>query len=75
MIGLEDARFTYDYGDYYKILPNIFGWDLDPKRIKNGIKVAKDFRYSSDNNQTWMSKDELASWVSSNLAVTENNDL
>ena len=33
MIGVEDARFTYEYDDYYKILPMINDWYKDPVRI------------------------------------------
>ena len=38
MIGIEDAPYTYEYPDYYKILPQINSWDKDRKRIKNGKK-------------------------------------
>ena len=33
MIGLEDAQYTYEYPKYFKILPNINSWHIDPKRI------------------------------------------
>jgi UDP-N-acetylglucosamine 4,6-dehydratase (inverting) len=67
MIGREDAPFTYEYEDYFKILPSINNWSSDPKRIKNGRKVKDDFTYASDNNDEWMSEEELASWISSNI--------
>jgi FlaA1/EpsC-like NDP-sugar epimerase len=67
MIGREDAPFTYEYEDYFKILPSINNWASDPKRIKNGRKVKDDFIYASDNNEEWMSEEELASWISSNI--------
>ena len=67
MIGSEDAEFTYEYDGYYKILPNIFDWALDPNRIKAGKKVDKNFSYTSDNNSEWMSIEELRSWINSNL--------
>ena len=51
MISKDDSLFTYDYGKYYKILPNLFDWKNDPKRIQNGKKVENDFQYSSDNNK------------------------
>lgn len=66
MIGLEDAPHTYDYGDHYKILPAIYNWSSDSIRNKGGIKVAKDFIYSSDTNHEWMSIDELKEWVDAN---------
>jgi UDP-N-acetylglucosamine 4,6-dehydratase len=59
MIGEEDAFFTYEYDNYYKILPAINGWYQDSDRISNGIKVAERFTYKSNTNQHWMSEDDL----------------
>nr|WP_238321500.1 UDP-N-acetylglucosamine 4,6-dehydratase (inverting) [Neptuniibacter caesariensis] len=66
MIGSEDALHTFEYQDYFKILPAIYGWCDDPKRIKDGVKVAENFTYSSDNNDVWMSQDQLKKWLSEN---------
>jgi len=63
MISIEDADFTYEYDDYFKILPQINGWDNDPKRIKEGIKVEPGFSYSSENNLDWMSREHLGDWI------------
>ena len=63
MIGFEDAPYTYEYKDYYKILPPIHEWFDDPERIKNGLKVSDDFIYSSDSNADWMSSEELQLWI------------
>ena len=70
MIGLEDAPYTYEYKDHYKILPMIHNWHNDPLRIKGGEKVANDFVYSSDNNVEWMSIDSLANWIDQNKKKT-----
>ena len=59
MIGEEDTPHTYEYPEHYKILPAIHNWSSDPYRIKEGVKVAEDFNYSSDNNSDWMSIDDL----------------
>ena len=69
MIGEEDASYTYEYKDYYKILPSINGWDLDPKRIKKGKKVEEGFNYSSDNNDEWMSIPDLQKWIHLNQSL------
>jgi UDP-N-acetylglucosamine 4,6-dehydratase len=69
MIGVEDASFTYEYADHYKILPGINGWDVDAKRIKEGSKVADDFTYTSGDNDVWMSIDELRAWIDENKAI------
>ena len=41
MIGEQDAPYTYEYSDYYKIVPNIFDWANDPERIKDGKKYLQ----------------------------------
>ena len=63
MIGIEDAPFTYEYSEYYKILPAINGWSEATERIKDGKLVAQDFIYSSDKNDEWMSIEQLQSWL------------
>ena len=66
MIGFEDAPFTYEYSDYYKILPMINDWGNDKSRIKDGKKVPDGFTYSSDNNLDWMQINELKNWIKQN---------
>jgi len=66
MIGPEDALHTYEYADYYKILPAIHSWSSDPARINDGAKVAPDFTYSSDTNPEWMDVDTLSVWIEQN---------
>ena len=66
MISNEDSYSTYEYSNYYKILPQINEWGKDKLRIKNGKKVPKGFVYSSENNSEWLTKDELKNWLSSN---------
>jgi len=66
MIGAEDAAFTYEYAEHYKILPQINDWDKDSNRIKDGKPVPNGFVYSSDNNSEWMSDADLAVWIDAN---------
>jgi UDP-N-acetylglucosamine 4,6-dehydratase/5-epimerase len=66
MIGAEDAYYTYEYPEHYKILPAINSWDKDANRIKDGRKVPEGFVYASDNNDEWMSDGDLKSWIDSN---------
>jgi len=66
MIGVEDAPFTYEYEEHYKILPAIHNWSNDPARISNGKLVEPDFTYCSDNNKEWMSTEALGAWVAQN---------
>ena len=66
MIGPEDAYFTYEYPEHYKILPQINDWDQDVNRIKDGQKVPEGFVYASDNNSDWMADSELDEWIQTN---------
>jgi UDP-N-acetylglucosamine 4,6-dehydratase len=66
MIGIEDALYTYEYLKHYKILPAINNWSVDPRRIKDGMRVPEDFSYRSDNNTEWMSVESLGAWIADN---------
>lgn len=65
MIGQEDAAYTYEYKDHFKILPAIYDWHNDPERIKDGKLVAPDFSYTSDKNTDWMTPAQLKQWLKS----------
>ncbi len=66
MISKDDSFSTYEFKDYYKILPQINDWSKDKLRIKDGKKVPENFVYSSDKNSEWMTKNELMKWIHSN---------
>lgn len=66
MISEEDALYTYEYKEHFKILPAIHQWSADPHRIKNGVKVPEGFVYSSENNKQWMGTADLQHWISMN---------
>ena len=73
MISIHDAQNTYEYNDYYKILPNINNWNKDKKRIKNGKAVPESFSYSSENNKEWMIK---IAWIINNKnKIDKFNDM
>ena len=65
MIGGEDARSTYEYDAYYKILPAINDMG-NQTRIKGGRKVPDGFTYASDTNTEWMSIETLRAWIDAN---------
>ena len=67
MISPEDAFYTYEYSKYFKILPSINDWSLDPERIGDGKKVSPEFTYNSNNNTEWMTIKFLQSWIKNNL--------
>ncbi len=66
MIGTEDAINTFEYKDYYKILPALDGINKDQVRIGSGKKVDPSFTYSSDNNTEWMKIKDLSKWIDEN---------
>jgi len=66
MIGVEDAAYTYEYDEHFKILPAINKWANDPARIKDGKKVSDDFFYTSDQNPEWMKPEALSDWINAN---------
>lgn len=69
MIGTEDALYTYEYPEHYKILPAINNWNDDLSRIKDGKRVSEDFTYCSHNNTEWMSIEMLQAWIAHNREI------
>jgi len=63
MIGAEDVLYTYEYPEYFKILPSINGWWDDPERIGKGVRVDSNFVYRSDTNNDWMEISDLRKWI------------
>lgn len=63
MIGVEDAPFTFEYKQHFKILPMINNWFNSKNRIKKGIQVPDNFIYSSENNSEWMTVQQLREWL------------
>lgn len=66
MIGIEDAHFTYEYPDHFKILPQICEWGTREKMIKGGQPVHEGFSYTSDKNSEWMTITQLQNWIEKN---------
>ena len=66
MIGEEDAPHTYEYENYFKILPVVHGWSEDLARINNGKKVDPGFSYNSLDNHELMSIKDLSEWIDKN---------
>jgi UDP-N-acetylglucosamine 4,6-dehydratase len=66
MIGFEDAPYTYEYTDYFKILPAINHWSSSSEIIGIGKLVSPNFVYASDTNTEWMSREQVSSWLDAN---------
>ena len=65
MIEKEDALNTYEYKDFFKIIPTTLNVPKKPY-IKNGKKVSKNFIYNSNLNREWMTNSELKKWIKEN---------
>lgn len=67
LISYDEAKYTYDFGEYFKIYSPYFLPKQNTIREQGGQSVGPDFSYSSDKNKDWMTKEELLSWVNLNL--------
>jgi len=72
MISAEDSETTYEYPEYFKILPAINNWGRCGSRIKDGKKVKEGFVYSSENNPEWMRESDLKTWMDANWTKIGN---
>ncbi len=63
LISSDEASYTYEFNDYFKILSPLNKWDTCLKRINGGKKVTKNFTYRSDENNSWLEKSELSEWL------------
>ncbi len=59
MISEDDAPYTIDYDTFYAVNPAIHNWHRDPDRQLGGKTVPEGFRYTSDVNTWWLTKQEL----------------
>ena len=85
MIGKEDARSTFEFTKYYKIMPQIeIQYDYD-SGSQYGKRCQEDFEYTSDTNSEWMKPEELQNWlnicydeqrsVRSNASITHSKQI
>jgi UDP-N-acetylglucosamine 4,6-dehydratase/5-epimerase len=57
MVTEDEARHAFDLGDRFVILPQRPTW---PRTDPAGDRLPDGFRYASDNNDRWLTADELA---------------
>ena len=65
MISVEESPYTYEYNEYFKILPQVSDNYKKYKVSKKNL-VRKDFFYRSDTNEIWMKKTDLQKWIKKN---------
>ena len=64
LVGEEEAFFTFEYENYFKILSNINA--NEQENDDSGIRVSEGFKYTSDLNDSWMKVQELSNWIEKN---------
>ncbi len=57
----EEARHARDFGDYFIIEPEHPFWSHD--NLKGGNSLPEGFRYTSDSNSQWLTKEQLEKMV------------
>jgi UDP-N-acetylglucosamine 4,6-dehydratase len=60
MVAEEDSRHTHEYDNYFCIYPESYGWlELQDLRKERKDPLPDGFRYSSDTNDRWLTKDDM----------------
>ena len=68
MITESDSFTTYDLGKYYAILPQVTRFDINDFIAKNNAtKVKEGFHYTSENNEEFLSVDNIRQLIEDNL--------
>ena len=57
----EEARHAREFDDYFVIEPEFPFWRAE--KLKGGRPLSTGFKYTSDNNSQWLTKDELEKMV------------
>ena len=65
MIPVDDARNTLEFDDYYAILPTYADVDGTPAAVDGGRPCPDGFYFASDNNERWLTKEELLAMITS----------
>lgn len=65
MVSAGDFNNTYEFKDYFKILPSIEN-NITKKMRTNGKKVKLGFSYISNINKHWTSSSNLKKWLKNN---------
>lgn len=68
MITASDSPYTWDLGSYFTILPSNPRWRLDDFVSKfNATRVSRGFCYSSGENESWVSVEELRALIKEHI--------
>ena len=66
LIPEEDARSAIEFSDRFVIEPrHLLVWEKGVYEKKGGIPVEEGFSYTSDNNDHWLKKSDIAEFLES----------
>jgi UDP-N-acetylglucosamine 4,6-dehydratase len=65
MVASDDARTTLEYDNRFEILPSTDWWTVTGKDRNGGRPCPEGFLYSSDQNDRWLTSQELLAMVES----------
>jgi UDP-N-acetylglucosamine 4,6-dehydratase len=61
LVSKDEARKTVDVGNYFIIQPNFPYWNFE--NWGNGTSLPDEYEYTSDNNDKWLSINELREMI------------
>lgn len=67
MIDKNEASNTYEFKDYFKIVPQIYGLDIVKKMTSGGKLVKKNFEYTSSKNNYWINSKEISNILKNSI--------
>jgi UDP-N-acetylglucosamine 4,6-dehydratase len=62
MVPEDEARQTSEFDNFFIIQPTMYKFNIHDRAIydgETGNPVSENFKYSSDSNDQWLSKDDL----------------
>tara|TARA_Y100000816_G_C26078706_1_gene568217 strand:+ start:58 stop:1056 length:999 start_codon:yes stop_codon:yes gene_type:complete len=66
MISSDDSMYTYDFKNYFKILPTINNDKSFYKIKRNHKNVSENFNYVSNINTKWLNASNIRKWIKKN---------
>ena len=66
LITEDEARHTREFEDYLVIVPQFMYWTEDTYLDETGKPLPEGFRYASDTNDKWLTKEEIGRLINEN---------
>lgn len=66
MISEEDSFYTWEFDDHFRIVPTLEEGGFNASAAHSASRVEPGFRYASNLNSHWMSKEQLVAWLEQN---------